>query len=145
MKPTFCPRTFMKILIVVKFVIIYRDSFILCRTIMGVCKNKSSLSKHSVKYLWGIFKIDPWKKSVKKITFSYVEGDFFQDDQFFPKHSSGKFVEQLICDSYFGERLICRAAISYNVYHNAYNAWSGSTLFVENLLLIACWKSKILL
>ena len=49
LKPTFCPRKFWKVLIVAKFVIIYSNSFILCHTIMGVYKSKSSLNNHSVK------------------------------------------------------------------------------------------------
>ena len=56
---------------------------------------------------------------MKKITFSYVVDDFFQSDQFLPIYSSGKFVEQIFCDSYFGEHLTCRAAISCNAYHDA--------------------------
>ena len=65
---------------------------------------------------------------MKKITFSYVVGDFFHSDQFLPKYWSGKFVEHLI---YW-------ASISYNAYHDAYNAWSGSPLFVENVSLFPC-------
>ena len=81
---------------------------------------------------------------MKKITFGYIAGDFFQSDQFLPKYSPGKFVEQLFCDSYFREYLIRWAAISYNAYHDAYNTWSGNPLFVECLSLAAYWESKIL-
>ena len=49
LEPTFCSRKFWKVLIVAKFVIIYSNSFILCHTIMGVYKSKSSLNNHSVK------------------------------------------------------------------------------------------------
>ena len=57
LKTTFCPRKFQKMFIVAKFVIIYSDSFILCCTLIGVCKNRSSLNNRSVKYLLRVFKI----------------------------------------------------------------------------------------
>ena len=101
LKPTFCPRKFWKVLIVAKFVIIYSNSFILCRTILGVYKSKSLLNNHSTKYLLSVFKIESLKNIWKKITFSYVVDDFFQSDQFLPINSSGKFVEQIFCYSYF--------------------------------------------
>ena len=58
---------------------------------------------------------------MKKITFSYIVDDFFQSDQFLPIYSSGKFVEQIICDSYFGEHLTYRTAVSCNAYNDTYN------------------------
>ena len=112
---------------------------------MGVYKSKSSLNNHSIKYLLRVFKIESLENIWEKITFSYVVDDFFQSDQFLPIYSSGKFAEQRFCDSYFGKHLTCRAAIFYNAYHDAYNAWSESPLFAENLSLVARWKSKTLL
>ena len=58
---------------------------------------------------------------MKKITFSYTVDDFFQSNQFLRINSPGEFFEQIFCDSYFGEHLTCRAAISCNAYHDAYN------------------------
>ena len=66
LKPTFYPRKFWKELIVAKFVIIYSNSFILCHTIMGVYKSKSSLNNHSVKYLLRVFKIESLKNICEK-------------------------------------------------------------------------------
>ena len=66
LKPTFCPRKFWKVLIVAKFVIIYSNSFILCHTIMGVYKSKSSLNNHSAKYLLRVFKIESLKNICEK-------------------------------------------------------------------------------
>ena len=96
-------------------------------------------------YFSRVFKIESLKNIWEKITFSYVADDFIQSDQFLPIYSSGKFVELRFCDSYFGKHLTCGAAIFYNAYHDTCNAWSDSPLFVENLSLVARWKSKTLL
>ena len=66
LKPIVCPRKFWKVLIEAKFVIIYSNSFILCRTIMGVYKSNSSLNNHSVKYLLRFFKIESLKNICEK-------------------------------------------------------------------------------